>query len=352
MRTSVLTLVVVASLALSSHARSPQPQPATAPPAETLLVWSFDAGRGVVGDAKTGLIYAASRRGAEIIESDLAGTIQRRIRLRPTTGLSTGILRLARFSGGTQPILLAFSTWSSNVQAFALDGTQLWSYPGPAEPAGIDDVSVVDLNGDGTDEVIVGFNGATGVRVIDSKGQLAWQSTTIGNVWHVSGGDVLGTGGGQVVTTSAKGMVHVFSANGVERTDIQPAFYANMVRTGMIPETARAATVVAGGMTRDITALAAFSGRGVMQWSLQLPTSEPGVRAAWLAPTKPWLAVHVRDGAVHVIDVERGVVISSLKSQGPIVEVGWSRPESDGSPLLLVSDGGQLRAYRILARSR
>ena len=349
MRTAVLTFVVAASLALSSQARSPQSQPSTAPPAEALQVWSLDAGAGVAGDAKTGLIYAASRRGAEIIEIDLAGTLRRRIALRPTAILSTASLRLAHFSGDTQPILLAFGTWSSNVQAFALDGTSLWSYPGPAEPGqGIDDVGVVDLN----DEVVIGFNGATGVRVIDSKGQLAWQSKSIGNVWHVAGGDVLGTGRGQVVTTSAKGMVHVFSANGAERTDIQPTFYADMVRTGMIPESAVTATVIAGGMVPNITALAAFSGSGVMQWSLQLPSPEPGVRAAWLAPAKPWLAVHVRDGAVHVVDVERGVVISSLKNQGPHVEVGWSGSESDGSPLLLVSDGGQLRAYRIRATSR
>ena len=353
-RTRLTIPLVVMLLALhpaSPGAQSPQAQPAPVLSSRLFeLAWTLNGVKGgVAGDAKTGLIYAVASGGAEVIETDLAGTIRRRIPLPPSPGLRPiGILRLAHFAA--QPTLLAFGVWTASVRAFALDGTELWSYPNPAEPStGIDDVNVVDLDGDGTDEVIIGFNGSTGVHVIDSTGRLTWQSTSIGNVWFVSGGDVLGTGRAQVVTTSAAGGVHVFSDNGAERKDIRPTFYANMVRAGRIPETARTATIVAGGTLSEVTTLAALSGGGVMQWSLQLPTNhKSAVATAWLAPTKPWLAVSTRDGAVHVVDVLRGVIIGSMGSPEPRVEVGWSGSEPDGSPLLLVAGGGTLTAYRVV----
>jgi hypothetical protein len=55
---------------------------------------------------------------------------------------------------------------------------------------------------------------------VDGKGQLRWKSTDIGNVWHVSIGDVLGQRGPQVVTTSAYGKIHIFSGDGNERSDV------------------------------------------------------------------------------------------------------------------------------------
>jgi hypothetical protein len=318
--------------------------------------WSVDGVRGgVVGDLKTGLIYTATTS-AEIVERDLTGAIRRRIALPPGPAMaSVATLRLARVAGDKRPTLLAFGIWSQAVRAFDLDGRQLWSYPNAAEPGpiGIDDVNVVDLDGDGTDEVIIGFNGSTGVRVIDSKGQLVWQSTSIGNVWNVSGGDVLGDGRAQVITTSAQGLVHVFSSNGSERKDIHPAFYANMVRVGKTAEAAGAATIFAMGDVGGFTTIAALSGNGSARWSLQLPSSvQASVRGAWLARMKPWLAVGVRDGAVHVIDVERGTRIGSIEGQNPMLEVGWAENDGNGSPLLLVSGGGTLTAYRIIARTR
>ena len=353
--TMPLVLMLLALHPAWPRAQSPKPQPGpvlSSPPLE--LAWTLDGVKGgVAGDAKTGLIYAVANGGAEVIESDLAGTIRRRIPLPPSPGTRPiGTLRLAHFAA--QPTLLLFGVWSTNVRAFALDGKELWSYPNPVEPStGIDDVNVVDLDGDGADEVIIGFNGSTGVHVLDSRGRLRWQSTSIGNVWFVSGGDVLGTGRAQVVTTSAAGAVHVFSDTGAERNDIRPTFYAHMVRAGRIPETARTATIVAGGTVGEVTTLAALSGSGVMQWSLQLPSKhKSAVATAWLAPVKPWLAVSTRDGAVHVVDVLRGVIIGSIGGQEPRVEVGWSGSEPNGSPLLLVAGDRTLTAYRVIAGTK
>jgi hypothetical protein len=180
--------------------------------------------------------------------------------------------------------------------------------------------------------------------VINSQGQLAWQSASLRNVWRVSGGDVLGNGRPQVITTSVLGQVHVFSHDGAERRDIRPEFYAVMVRAGRVSGIPGADTIIAMGHSSGITAVAAFSGNGSRHWGQQLPGP---VYAAWLARSKPWLAVSVSDGSVYVLDALNGAVIGGARYASPIVDVGWSASQANGSPLLLVSGGGSLKAYRV-----
>ena len=88
------------------------------------------------------------------------------------------------------------------------DGTKLWEETGGQ---GVDDVWAADLDGDGIDEVIVGYNGSTGLHVFSADGKRLWKRTDMGNVWHVTAGDLDGDGKPEVVTTSARGKVHVFS---------------------------------------------------------------------------------------------------------------------------------------------
>ena len=317
--------------------------------------WSLHtAGRGVAGDTKTGLIYAGVKR-SQIVEIDSAGAIRRQMSLAASPiAPETHALRLAHF-GGDRPTLLAFGTASRSVGAFDLDGNQLWTYPAPTGPGynGIDDVNVVDLDGDGIDEVIVGFNGSGGLRVIDSKGQLVWQSNAIRSVWGVAGGDVFANGSPQVIATSAGelgGLVHVFSRDGTQRVDIRPGFHAKLVRAGRIPGTAGAAAVFAMGTSRGVTTVAALSGSGSRHWVRRLPSR---VFAAWLAPRKPWLAIGGTEGAVFVLDTERGEMIGSVDlNVRVVVEVGWTAVDASGSPLLLTSGGGLLRAFRVTAKGR
>ena len=90
-------------------------------------------------------------------------------------------------------------------------GKPLWSYLGGG---GVDDVWAADLNGDGLDEVIIGYNGGTGVHVLDHSGKLLWKNTAVANVWHVDAGNFAGDGRPAVVTTSAAGKVHLLQADG------------------------------------------------------------------------------------------------------------------------------------------
>jgi hypothetical protein len=135
------------------------------------LAWSLEGHwNGIASDESAGVIYAVGRdRSAEI---DIAGQIRREMqRLRCQFGcrpyerrgviVGPGVkLRLARLP---HPTLLTFLIWGRELRAHDLNGNHLWRYPGAT---GIDDVWISDLNGDQSDEVIVGYNGGTGVHEV------------------------------------------------------------------------------------------------------------------------------------------------------------------------------------------
>jgi hypothetical protein len=203
----------------------------------------------------------------------------------------------------------------------------------------------MDLDGDKSDEVIVGFNGGGGVHVLNSSGQRVWDNRTIGNVWHVSAGDVAADGKPRVVTTSARGQVHVFSTDGADRQDINPGFYANMVRVGQASGNVPATILASTGGGQPQTIVAAMTGTGTIKWTLAM---EAGSHSAEAATGKPWFALGLQGGQVQVIDFERGVVIASIDGQGMRPEVTWLAGTDGGAPLLVISTGSKLSAYRIV----
>lgn len=311
--------------------------------------WSLEGTwTGVVGDEGKGAIYAIGR-GGQCVELDLAGKQRREIKIPED---KSPILRIAHFRGAVGTVLLTFSPWGEEVRAYDLSGKRLWNYPGGS---GIDDVWAGDLNGDGSDAVIIGYNGDTGLHVLDGMGKLLWKSTAIGNVWHVCAGDVLGEGKPQVVTTSAEGKVHIFDGGGKQSKDLDAGCYATMVRIGKLAEKDKAALIVVGGSAlgggnQKGEILAGMSGQGVKKWSLELPVGPLGINSAQLAPGKPWLAVgtgSLLGGQVHIVDIEKGAIIASAKGQGMTPEVGWASGKDPGAPLLLVATGSKLNAFRV-----
>lgn len=311
-------------------------------------VWSLDGGWwGLIGDGG-GSVFVSSA--SNVVEIDSTGIIVRRLALPPA-----GKLRLAHFSADGEPALLAFAAWSPAVHAYSLQGNMLWTYPeetGAAPSTGIDDALPVDIDGDKSDEILVGFNGSTGLHVISSQGKLIWHTATIGNVWHVTGGDVLGNGKSQVVTTSAAGQVHVFSADGKERQDIYPGFYATMVLTAEPQNDSIPASILAIGNNTNSTAadrtiIAALAGNGAQKWSVTLESGRSSIYSASVAQTRPWLAAGMRDGRVYIVDIDRGAIIGQVDGQGLMPDVAWVINKESGSPLLIVSARSKLNAYRI-----
>jgi hypothetical protein len=70
-----------------------------------------------------------------------------------------------------------------------------------------------------------------------------------------------------------------------------------------------------------------------------------------MAPFRPWLAVGMRGGMVHVVDAERGIVIATIDGQGMSPEVGWLGNLDGSAPLLVLASRDRMTAYRVTAKS-
>jgi thiol-disulfide isomerase/thioredoxin len=252
------------------------------------------------------------------------------------------LLRAANLVADKSAELLAFSAWGPTVKAHASDGKLLWSY---ADGEGVDDVCGADLDGNGLDDVVIGYNGGTGLHVLDHTGKLLWKDSTIGNVWHVTAGNVDGDARPEVITTSATGQVHIFDAAGKHLRDLEPGVYGYMVRTcPSVGEDKSLETIIVAGQGKKSEEVVALDAQGNQLWSVALPAR---VESAATCRLKPWVAVATGDGSVRVIDVGTGQEIGHAAGQGPRAEVGWLSPP-EGDPLLVVATGGGLKAYTIL----
>jgi len=314
-------------------------------------VWSLNGTwRGLSSNEKAREIYAVNGRDIAVI--DAAGKI-----VRQFSG-SGPILRRARVNASGDFVLLAFGTWSPQVTAYSSSGQVLWGYPNTnGISTGLDDVWAVDLDGDNVDEIVIGFNGGTGVRVVNAQGNLLWQSTAIGNVWHVAGGKVKGDGTSSVVTTSAGGQVHVFTADGKGPADLRPGFYANMVRVGRSAPSDTSDTILAAGTTNiptgdNTVSVAALSGAGALKWTVQIPSNAaPSVYSATPSESKPWVALGLQGGQVYVLDIATGAVIANVDGQGQRPQVEWIG-DGNRSALLVVACENKLTLFKISGQAR
>jgi hypothetical protein len=311
-------------------------------------VWSVRGGwRGVASDRNSGLIYVLGAKG-KCAELNASGNILREFELPENEGLT---LHVAQLPDDETAQLLTFSIWTPHLQAYDLSGNLRWSYR-----SGIDDVCPFDLNGDGADEVVIGFNGSVGLHVLDSEGKLLWRADGA-NLHSVSAGDVLGAGVPQVLTT-CHGRVHVFGQDGKKIKVLDPGLHPNLVRATKYREDDVSRAVLAG-WARTLVSL---SGDGVKNWSIELPFHVPTaiegisgrsgrkleahINSAQVAIKRPWLAIASDWGDVCVVDTSRGNIIGHVNGQGR-PRVCWAEEETNGDSLLVTATGQAVNAFRV-----
>jgi thiol-disulfide isomerase/thioredoxin len=248
-------------------------------------------------------------------------------------------LRCARLSGSDPGELLSFGVWGTPLTAHGPDGALLWK-----QAAGIDDVWAADLDRDGKDEVIVGYNGRDGLHVFNGNGERRWKTQSIGNVWHVAAGDLDGDGTVKVVTTSAAGKVHVFDAEGQALRILEPGIYANMVRVFRMPGDSADGVLVIGGGRND-PQMVALNGIGGRLWQIDLPATANNCLSLAFASGLKWAAASFGNELAFVIDVESGKIVAVGPKRGSAKNLAWVT--KDGEPLLLIASTSGLSAWRV-----
>lgn len=253
------------------------------------------------------------------------------------------LLRLGNLKGDSEPEYVMMDGWGKGVYACDAQGKLLWDY---VKGQGVDDVACHDLSGDGLDEVIIGYNGGTGLHVLDNQGKLLWKTTEIGNVWHVDAGNYLDANEPQVVTTSARGMVHVFAADGESAANYDVSLYGSMLRFAKL-EGESAGHVLVGGSADEGEALVLVDSKGDEIWSLDLPTmGTDHIDSMVMDLPTGHAAVGMRGGLVHVVEVAEGKILATVAVPGATTDVALLS-NGNGLPTLLVANGKSLSAHQI-----
>ena len=292
--------------------------------------WQLD-GR-FCGLAADGTRLLALLPGGTVAEIEPAGERERDFKIERARGM----MRVANLAGGSSRAIVSFESWGPEVRATDAEGKPLWKYPGGQ---GVDDVWCADLDGDGRDEIIVGYNGSTGLHVLSPGGKLLWSSTEVGNVWHVCAGDVLGGKAPEVVTTSAQGQVHIFDAKGKMLKTVDPGIYANMVRVAD-------GTIYVGGSGETHLEIRALDAEGQVKWKADLGPETGHVDAMQIAGGL--IGATLRGGRVVVLDAKTGAILGEATGLAPRSELAWLPAQDKAArPLLVVTTSGGLRAYRI-----
>lgn len=181
--------------------------------------------------------------------------------------------------------------------------------------------------------------------MFSGDGQRRWQKS-LGNVWHVTAGDLDGDGTPEVVSTSAAGRVHVFGPDGEDRATLDAGVYANMVRSFRLPAgSADGMLVIGSGAAGAGAKMVAMNGQGERLWLADLPAGVVHCDSLAVSPDSKWAAAGCRGGTVCVVELSTGKIIGTAAEQGLTPQVAWA--SAGDSPILLVATGRALDEWRV-----
>lgn len=155
--------------------------------------------------------------------------------------------------------LLGYTMWQKEVVVMSRNGKKIWSYGGFF---GVDGAHFGDLDGDGSDELIVGMNGMSGLHAVGRDGQLFWKEGALANVWSQAVVPARNGKPGLVFATEAGGSVRVFDAKGNQLRSIRPKKkYCTQLDAAIMDQTGTIQGIVNGDGT-----IMAFDPSGSIAW--------------------------------------------------------------------------------------
>lgn len=261
-------------------------------------------------------------------------------------------LRSARLGDAADGEFIGFrKPWGDAVVAFNSAGKVLWQQ---TSADGLDDVWAADLDGDGRDEVIAGYNGKGGLHVFDHAGMRRWKNTDLTNVWSVAAGNILGAEKKQVIAPAKTRNVEIFDADGRSIKLLDAPVNVQMVRAVRLAKNdASDVILIAGAADVGDSAIAALDGNGKLLWFEHDRKKYQQVDSMAVCPNRPWVAISGgginSSGPVTVVDCRTGKIIGDAGNQGNRAQVAWAVSEDGDTPILLVASIRALSAFRVKA---
>jgi peroxiredoxin len=237
--------------------------------------------------------------------------------------------------------LVGYSNWGQKVSVMDATGKQLWSY---GSFFGVNGAHWGDLDGDGTDELLVGMNGGGGLHAVSAAGKKLWVAR-MGNVWNQAVISASTNRSAVVLATEAGGSVRIFDGQGKPLGAIRPdgKYYAQM-SAAQVDNTDSIQIVALGD--GDVIA---FDRAGRVAWSAPSVQNQAGWRETTFASGdidgdgRPEWTFADPNGDL-VLATATGEKLGALTGQanaGQFIIV----PSASGRGLLILINGGTVRAY-------
>ena len=217
--------------------------------------------------------------------------------------------------------------------------------------AGIADVQLADLDGDGTPEAYVGYWGVVGVQGVSLDGKRLWSNRSIANVMRIAPGAPDAEGHRLLLCANDRGTLAKIDVKGVSRGNItvrgkglQGIVTADVDGDGQLDYCA-----LAGKRLEDNTVVG-LDAKGNQLWQYTLPSGvhtqpvEPVV-AGRLSPATPgqWLLAGP-DGSIHIL-AAAGKLLDSFNYGVPLQ--GLATATYQDQLILLVSSSKGLEAWKV-----
>ncbi len=166
--------------------------------------------------------------------------------------------------------LLGYARWGRKVIVMDATGKEIWHY---SATFGADGAHWGDLDGDGTDEMIIGMNGFGGLQALAADGKRLWRASGA-NVWGQAVIPATKDQPAIVFATDASGSVRIIDGKGRPVRTIRPGGkYCTQLAAAVIDS---AGTVQAIALGQD--SVIAFDPSGRVAWST--PVSQNA--ASWV----------------------------------------------------------------------
>jgi len=266
-----------------------------------------------------------------------------------------GTLRAA-VDGGGRLYYAAFLLSQQRCHIFDEQWNLVAHYPDDAlqhPHAGLADVQLGDLEGDGRLKLYVGYWGTVGVQAASLKGERLWANRTLSNVASLAIGPADREGRRELYCANGIGNIAVLDAQGERRRELTVSHRVLQWIVGVQAESAGQMfwCGLAAGRPGENLAVG-FSAEGEELWTYQLPSGvqprpiEP-IFFGKLVPQTPgqWL-LPAPDGSIHILALD-GKLVDKF-NYGEELQ-GLAVAEIDQQPVLIVAGGKGLKAWKVEA---
>ncbi|MBN1591323.1 MAG: redoxin domain-containing protein [Pirellulales bacterium] len=290
--------------------------------------------------------------GKRIVELNAQGGVVARRGLDLPAEEYVTFLRSAR-GGDGQRYLVGAAPYMQQVHVYDGQLKRLLSFPDDAlthPHAGIGDVQIADLDGNGSLEICVGYRGVVGVKAVSPRGEILWSERSFGNILKMAVGGPE-TGGRRLFATNDRIALVTFDGQGkvAGKLDL-PGRLLYWVAAADLNQDGQTQLCGLSAPRLGENVAVGLSPSGELLWNYELPKGMPGnsvelVLPAWLGAGQSgqWLMVGA-DGSLHVVSAE-GKPLDRFNYGEMIMGIAFAR--LDGKPTLLVSTRGKVEAWAV-----